>query len=159
MRTPDGYKPSKTKKRIRLIILLSIIPLSIAATFIPTTRMPDKTYEEVKWKTYYWNMNRFLNKSLINLGFSPSIFISLIFLFLWQFFSPPFTGLRLDPPYWYFIRYFCISISILFLSDAFKNYFKCIKRKKPLGCLSEIFLIINFFCFLFVLFFEYIFFP
>ena len=48
MRTPDGYKPSKTKKRIRLIILLSIIPLSIATTFIRTTRMPDKTYEEVK---------------------------------------------------------------------------------------------------------------
>ena len=48
MRTPDGYKPSKTKKRIRLIILLSIIPLSIATTFIRPTRMPDKTYEEVK---------------------------------------------------------------------------------------------------------------
>ena len=83
----------------------------------------------------------------------------IIFLFWWGNFIPNFTGLRLDPPYWYFIRYFCISISILFLSDAFKNYFKCIKRKKPLGCLSAIFLIINFFCFLFVLFFEYIFFP
>ena len=48
MRTPDGYKPSKIKKRIRIIILLSIIPLSIASTFIRPTLMPDKTYEEIK---------------------------------------------------------------------------------------------------------------
>jgi hypothetical protein len=48
MRTPVGYKPSKIKKRIRIIILLSIIPLSIASTFIRPTLMPDKTYEEIK---------------------------------------------------------------------------------------------------------------
>ena len=59
MRTPDGYKPSKTKKRIGLIFLLSIIPLSIATTFIRPTLMPDKTYEEVKWNAYL------LNKELV----------------------------------------------------------------------------------------------
>jgi len=48
MRTPDGYKPSKIKKRIRIIILLSIIPFSIASTFIRPTLMPDKKYEEIK---------------------------------------------------------------------------------------------------------------
>jgi len=48
MWTPDGYKRSRIKKRIIIIILLSIIPLSIASTFIRPTLMPDKTYEKNK---------------------------------------------------------------------------------------------------------------